>query len=267
MRPQTALPLAAALSLGMIVTVPSTQAADPIPLETPQPVETREIVFDFGGGVTMSPKFPASKIYTPGGLPLFGLQFLRLPVFGEVVTGEEKLFTIYPSFDYIQERSVSDAAYLRGIPNRDFSIELGPGAAFRYGPFRAFAEARYGVTGHNGFVGNVGVDYVAQPFEKLEVSIGPRMQVASDNYMETYFGVPASAVELNEYDPSGGIKDLGASVLATYELTEKVRIVGRARYRHFVGEALDSPIVEAGNDQEIELGIGLTYRFGFDLWQ
>jgi len=261
--PFVALALVASITVGLA----ADEVETPADVEIPAAVEARQIVFDIGGGVTFSSKWPSSKIYEPGALPLFALQYLRLPYFGEVVTGKVKTLTVYPSFNYVQERSSSDAAYLAGIPDRDFALELGPGAAVRLGAFRGYAEMRYAVTGHNGFVGDVGVQYAATPFERLNVAIGPRVGLASDNYMETYFGVPASATQLNTYDPSGGIKDIGFTLDASYALTERVRIVGRGGYRHYVFDALDSPITKAGNDQEFMIGAGLTYRFGFNLFK
>ena len=235
-------------------------------MEAPAAIEARQIVFDIGGGVTFSSKWPSSKIYEPGALPLFALQYLRLPYFGEVVTDKVRVFTLYPSFNYVQERDSSDASYLAGIPNRDFALELGPGAAVRLGAFRGWGEMRYGLTGHNGFVGDFGVQYAFNPVERLAVAIGPRVGVATDNYMETYFGVPASATALPAYDPSGGFKDVGFTLDASYRISERVRLVGRGGYRHFVGDALDSPITKAGNDQEFSIGLGLTYRFGFNFF-
>ena len=64
-------------------------------------------------------------------MPLFGLHFLRLPFFGEVVDSERKpsIFSIYPSFAFVGERDDADASYLAGIPDVDSAIELGAGAA------------------------------------------------------------------------------------------------------------------------------------------
>jgi len=235
--------------------------------EVPAAVEVRDIVFDLGGGVLLQPSFPSSKEYSFSPLPFFGLKFLRLPVVGEVVSGRVTQFTIYPSFNTVNERSASDAAYLAGIPTRDFSVELGPGAAFRHGPFRAFGALRYGIVGHNGWVGELGADYIANPIAPLEVSFGPRVGFADDQYMDTYFGVPASATRLPTYNADAGFKDVGLGIEATYTFNEKIRLTGGIEYRHFVGSALDSPIVKAGNDQELTVGIGLTYRFGFDLFK
>ncbi|UOM34562.1 MipA/OmpV family protein [Acuticoccus sp. I52.16.1] len=245
-------------------------AADPLPetVAVPDSVQYRDITIDIGAGVGMEPVFPSSKRYGPTGWPLIALQYLRLPYFGEVVTEDKKLaaFSLFPSINFVGERKEDDANYLEGIGDTDFAFELGAGAAFRYGFLRAFGAVRYGVTGHNGIVGEAGVDVILQPMERLEVAFGPRISAANGEYMDYYFSVPNSAVVLQPYEANGGFKDVGIAATASYALTEKWRVHGRLKYTHFIGEALDSPIVDAGNDQEFSVGIGLTYRFTLDLY-
>ncbi|RAI00612.1 MipA/OmpV family protein [Acuticoccus sediminis] len=259
-----------------LVAVPATalvsgpsMAADPLPESVPVPesVSYRDIVIDIGAGVGYEPVFPSSKRYGPTGWPLIALQYLRLPVFGEVVTEDKKAvsFAVFPSFNFVGERKSSDAHYLDGIDDTDLSFEFGGGASFRYGFLRAFADVRYGITGHNGFVGEAGIDVLMNPIDRLTLAVGPRISAADAQYMDYYFSVPNSAEELEPYNASGGFKDVSLAATATYELTEKWRLHGRVKYTHFIGDALDSPIVEAGNDQEISVGIGLTYRFSLDL--
>ncbi|MBJ3778322.1 MipA/OmpV family protein [Acuticoccus mangrovi] len=241
-------------------------AADPLEEAPTQSVENREIVFDAGVGLQLEPKFPSSRKYLFQPYPLFDLRFLRLPVFGDVVTGKVKSLSIYPAINFTGSREESDASYLAGTGKVDFAAELGPGIAFRHGPFRAFAEVRYGITGHNGFVGEVGADYIVTPFERFQFAFGPRVSAATDDYMDTYFSVPASATVLAPYDASGGFKDVGLTATATYRLTERLDLHARAAYTRFVGDAADSPIVKAGNQDEFRVGIGVTYEFGLDLY-
>lgn len=236
------------------------------PVEVPEAVDARDIVLDVGFGALLQPQFPSAEKYSVAPWPLVGLHYLRLPVFGEVVTGKTSVITLYPSFDFIGEREQDDAAYLAGTDDLDFGFDVGPGLAVRYGAFRGFAEVRYGVTGHSGFVGEAGLDVVIDQLGSWQVSAGPRVSVASDDYMDTYFGVPVGAAVLAPYDPDGGIKDIGVALNASYALTEAVRVVGTASWRHYVGDAADSPIVEAGNVDDFTIGLGLTYRFGLDLY-
>ncbi|MEM8665523.1 MAG: MipA/OmpV family protein, partial [Pseudomonadota bacterium] len=198
------------------------------PVEIPAAIEARDIIFDLGAAVTLGPKFPGARVYDPGAVPLFRLQFLRVPVFGEVVTGKVSYFSVFPSIEVTGRRDDADAAYLQGIPDRDLSVGIGPGVNVRYGPVRAYATARYGFFGHNGFTGEVGVDFIAKPIERWELSLGPTLSWADGEYMDYYFGVPAAAAVLPAYDAQGGIKDLGVRAETTYELNEKWRIHGRA---------------------------------------
>ncbi len=246
----------------------SAQAADPYapPPETPEVVEHRDIVLDLGIGAQLQPQFPSSDKYMFTPWPIAGLHFLRVPILGEVVDGKARVISIYPAYDFTGTREEDDARYLNGTGKVDWSVELGPGIAFSRGPIRAFAEVRYGLTGHNGFVGEVGVDFIANQFARFEVRGGPRLSVASDDYMDTYFGVPTTATELAPYDPSGGIKDVGLALQATYRITEKLSLRGKAEYTRYVGDAADSPIVKAGNTDEFVVGIGFSYLFGLDLY-
>lgn len=257
------LALAAALFLPFAVTA---SAAEPDTVPVPEAVETREIVFDLGIGAQVQPKFPTSDEYEVVPYPLIRLRFLRLPVIGDVVTGREKAFSIYPSFGFNGERSSTAAPYLAGLPDVDFAVELGGGMSYRVGNFRIFAELRRGVSGHDGFVGEAGVDAIISPFERLEFRAGPRIGFADDEYMDTYFGVDTATAFLPAYSPGSGIKDVGLAAEATYRLTERVLLHGRAGFTTYVGDAADSPITERGNTSEGTVGVGITYRFGFDFF-
>lgn len=228
--------------------------------------EQREIVVDLGLGAQLQPKFPSSEEYIFVPWPIADLKFLRLPVIGEVVTGRPRAISVYPSFRFLGERDQNDASYLAGTDDVDVAVELGGGVAVQRGPFRGFVELRKGVTGHSGFVADVGADFVARQHERFEVSAGPRLQLASDDYMDTYFGVDPGAAVLPPFDPEGGLTKVGLEAEATYAITRSVRLHALAGYDRFVGDAEDSPIVQAGNRDEFRVGVGISYRFGVDLY-
>lgn len=255
-----ALALCAAPTLAAAADIIDDQVA------VPEAVETREIVLDLGAGVQLQPKFPTSREYEAVPYPIVRLRFLRLPIIGDVVTGRERALSIYPSFNFIGERSESDAAYLVGTRDVDFAVELGGGIAYRTGPFRIFGEARYGVTGHNGLVAEAGIDAIIDVFDRFELRVGPRISAATDDYMDTYFGVDTPTPFLDAFDPDAGFRDVGLAAEATYELTDNVLIHGRAGFTTYIGDAADSPITEQGSETEGTVGIGITYRFGLDLY-
>ncbi|MEW5423045.1 MipA/OmpV family protein [Amorphus sp. 3PC139-8] len=228
-----------------------------------------DIVFDLGVGAQVQPKFASSDDYIVLPYPLFAVSYLKLPVFGELVSAPKRAFSLYPSINFVGSRSSDDASYLKGMDDVDFAFELGPGIAYRYNMFRAFAEVRYGFTGHNGIVGSAGLDLVLDPMERIQVSFGPRVGFANDEYVETYFGVSAAEANtsaFNQYDPSGGFTDVGLGGRISYDWTEKVKLHLQADYTRYIGDVADSPVVEAGSEDQFSVGVGITYRFGADLF-
>lgn len=71
---------------------------------------------------------------------------------------------------------------------------------------------------------------------------------------------------LAEGDPDGGIRGVGLAAEARYALTPQWSLVGEAGYERLTGAAAASPIAEAGNVNQFNAGIGLTCRFGLDLY-
>lgn len=236
----------------------------------PPPGVVEEVIFHLGAGGQLQPKFEGSPNYEFVPYPIAYLEYLRLPVVGEMITGEPNRYTIYPSINYMSRRDARSADFLRGLDPVGSAFELGPGFAFQYGHIRAFGEVRFGLTGHGGVVAETGLDLITNPTRRLEVRLGPRFGFASGDYMDTYFGVtPAEAARpqtrLEAFDPGGGIKDVGFSALGIFDATDRVRIYGRAEWSRYVGDALESPIVAAGQKDQFTAGIGLSYRFGVDL--
>lgn len=264
-----AIALLAGLAAALTAAGPARAADADTAAEVPASVEYRDIVIDLGIGGRIQPTFEGSSDYEVLPYPLVGLRFLRLPVVGEVVTGESRAISVYPAFNFVGARDSGDAAYLRGLDDVDFSVELGPGLSLRTGWLRAFVELRYGITGHNGFVGDAGVDYVFRPTDRLSISAGPRVSFASTAYMDAYFGVtPAesAASGLRTFDPGAGVKDVGLGSLVEYVVTPKVRLYAEGTYSRFVFDAADSPIIDRGSEDQFTFGLGITYRFGADVF-
>ena len=257
------------LLLASLLVVSASPAAFADDKLTTEQAGTKDIVFDLGVGARVQPKFASSDDYIVLPYPLFAVSYLRLPVFGEVVSAPTKAFSLYPSINFVGSRSSDDASYLKGMDDVDFAFELGPGVAYRYGMVRGFVEARYGITGHNGIVGEAGVDLVLNPFDRIQVSAGPRVGFANDEYVETYFGVSnseAASSQFSAYNPSGGFTDVGIGALVSYSWTETVKLHLQADYSRYIGDVADSPVVQAGSEDQFSVGIGITYRFGADLY-
>ncbi|MFO1142099.1 MAG: MipA/OmpV family protein [Amaricoccus sp.] len=231
----------------------------------------RQYVIDLGLGASVGPRYDGSSQYLIQPVPIIGFSRVRLPIFGEVGGPDAKRGVfVFPTFDYIGSRSSGDSNDLAGTEDVPWALAVGVGAGYRYDWWRVFAQLDYGFNGYSGFRGQFGVDAIAAPFERFSISLGPRLAWAANDYMQTYFSVSdataaASGGRLEPYSASGGLRSVGVASIASYALTDRVFLVGNARYDRLVGDAGDSPIVKAGDANQFTFGLGISYRFAFDL--
>ena len=234
---------------------------------------TKQFVVDLGVGAIAKPKYEAADSYLVYPFPIISVGRFYLPGLGQVVDGRRKSGVFfYPAFSFIGERKASDSTDLTGTNKIDWALELGLGGGLRGEHWRAFAELRQGINGHTGQVGQLGIDGIIYPSDKWEVSFGPRADFASGEYMDTYFGVtPTEAANsggrLTAYDPGAAFKSLGLSARASYDWNDDVRVHFQGGYDRLIGDAADSPIAGGGSKDQFSVGVGLSYRFAFDLFE
>lgn len=237
------------------------------------PVPDKQFVIDLGAGALYQPKYPGADSNRFSPLPLISVQRFFIPGLGQVADGKEKTRGVYffPSFDFNSGREASDSPSLTGTSKIDWAVELGIGVGYRYDWLRGHVALRQGINGHDGQVAEFGIDAIMTPMERLELIFGPRATWASDDYMDTYFGVTAAEAAapgstLAAYNPSASFKTVGLDARANYALTDKTIVHVRGGWDRFVGDAANSPIVLAGSRDQFSIGLGLSYRFAFDLF-
>ncbi|PTX50710.1 MipA/OmpV family protein [Allosediminivita pacifica] len=224
----------------------------------PAAAQQRQLQFELGAGAKMAPAYEGSEDYEAspsffGSVSTLNFWFLDLS------TKDGNGFAIGPSFGVVSDRDDGDHDRLEGIDDVDFALELGLKAKYRYESWEVFGAIRQGVTGHEGLVGDLGVDYIAFPSLDSEFRIGPRVTYADDEYMETYFSVPNGA-RLASYDADGGLKSYGLEMSYKQDLTEKWAVKGTVTWDRLAGDVEDSPIVQ-DRDQG---SVGVTLIREFD---
>lgn len=172
---------------------------------------------------------------------------------------------IGPVVNFEGSRTPADVGAL--LPKVKFSLEPGGFVQFDLSDnFRLRGEVRKGVTGHKGWVGLAGADYVVRDGDDWLFSIGPRVTWSSGRYQDAWFGVtPLDAVAsgLPAYDPGGGIQAFGATASFETQFGPRWGIMTYAKYDRLVGDAADSPVVrQLGSRDQFSGGLGLTYTFG-----
>ncbi|WP_170067106.1 MipA/OmpV family protein [Roseovarius confluentis] len=168
------------------------------------------------------------------------------------------------SLRVIRERDSSDHVELTGLRDVDFSLEIGGGVGYTAENFQAFADVRYGVVGHESWVGELGADAIFRPSDDWTVTVGPRVLWGADDYTSTYFGVTPAEAGLSAfpaYAPGSGIVSAGIEVGAQYELSQNWYLDGTLAWNRYVGDAADSPIVQ--DDDSFQLSLIAMRRFNF----
>ncbi|GBD47866.1 MipA/OmpV family protein [Methylopila sp. Yamaguchi] len=166
------------------------------------------------------------------------------------------------------ERNSSEVNKLRGLHDVDWGIE--PGVFLEVYPthnIRVRGELRYGVTGHDGFVGDIAADWIERQ-GPWTLSVGPRIALGDSDFMNEYFGVTnrdSVRTGLSRYKAKGGVKSVGVAGAATYDWTQNWSTTVFGGYNRLVSDAADSPIVKrAGSKDQFTVGLGVAYSFNVD---
>lgn len=167
-------------------------------------------------------------------------------------------------------RDGDDAADIKGLDPVRFGGELGGFAEFYPTAWmRLRGEVRHGIRSHDGVVADVSADFFTNITPTVQVSAGPRVTYASQDYHEAWYGVNASeavASGLSEYHPDSGFHSVGLGGAINWDVTEKVKTSLFGEYARLVGPAADSSLVnERGSKNQFTVGVSATYRFDFSL--
>lgn len=226
------------------------------------------------GNVRAAPAYPGADNFDVIGYPSFSLRRAGTPErfsapddgLSVSILGESALrLGVVGRFQ--GGRYLADDRRLLGLDKVKWAVE--PGLFVEYWPvsfLRARAELRHGVHGHDGFVADLGLDLV-QSAGAFTFSVGPRLSLGDDEFTRTYFGVtPLEAArngQVSAYRPNGGLTSVGATAAVTYTWSPQWSTTAFVTYKHLVGDAADSPIVQRfGSESQVGLGLTLSYSFG-----
>ena len=200
--------------------------------------------------------------------PVFGGTLNYLQLGGFTFGDPDPLFVptgpgVNASFRYIGERD-DEGGRLTGLDGVDATLELGAGLSYATGDVRVFGDVRYGLFGHEAFVGEIGADFFLRPTDRLTLRAGPRALFGTDDYADTYFGVTpgesaASGGRFGSFDADGGLISAGVEVGAGYQISRNWGVDAVVTYERLRGDAADSPITT--DDGQVSASIGVTRRF------
>lgn len=163
-------------------------------------------------------------------------------------------------------RDDDDIEGATNIPEVDGTAEMFLFGEIAFGYFKFDTTISQGIdaiqdNAHGGLLVDVGFSVGARVSPQLELIARLNGEYASDNYMDTFFSVPAAS-NLTQFDAGEGLKNVGLGFTANYRFNESITLVGIANYDLMVGDAADSPLVDdVGNQHQFYLGVGVTYTF------
>jgi outer membrane scaffolding protein for murein synthesis (MipA/OmpV family) len=239
-----------------------------LPLQVFAQEAGNRFAFTLRGGIEARPGYFGSDEVAVGPDLASSLDSLS---FGPLSFGDPDLdavpegFGLRGSFRYLPERSSDDYEELAGLEDVDAAFELGGGIFYAQPWWEVFAVVRYGVTGHESVVADLGMDLIARPSDRVILRAGPRVFLGSDDFAATYFGVTeAEAAEsaFPAFDAQGGILSAGLEASIEYRLTGAWGLEGGVRLDRLRNDAADSPIT--ADDNQLSAFLGVTRRFAFE---
>jgi MipA family protein len=156
-----------------------------------------------------------------------------------------------------------------GLHNVGFTAELGGFLELWPADFiRARLEARQGVSGAQGFDGNVELDLV-QRYGAFTFAAGPRFQLGDDQFVSAYFSVTPGEALLNghvfPYQARGGLVAVGGFGSIKYEFTPAWSATVFGGVNRYVSSAGGSPIPNLlGSLNDITAGVIVAYTFNWN---
>lgn len=233
------------------------------------PVAAQERSFNFAlrGGVGAGPAYPGSDETKP--LPDLGFTFGslnwgRTSLGADIGNIPDNGLAFRGALKVIGSRDVADNPELAGLEDIDTAVELGVGVIYRQTNWQAFGEVRQGFGGHDGVTGTLGADLVLRPTDRWTLTAGPRVNLGNSTYAGTYFGVSAAEAATSgfgAFDPDGGVLGAGVELGATYRIDDRWAIEGLLTYTKLQNEAADSPITQAGSEDQWAVRVGVSRAF------
>jgi len=246
--------LAALLSL--LLVVPTIQAAD----------------FSIGGGIGVKPDYEGSSDYelvpVPAGSAKFDngmyLKLLGLNLRANLIPSN--FWRLGPVYNYRPERDNVENNRVDRMKDISDANELGIFGGIEWQGWYVFLEwlADTG-DAYDGSYGTLKGGYNWMVNKEWMLTFGAFTTYASDDYMETYFGVSsgdAARSGLDRYNADGGMKDIGLDFGANWRFAQNWDLRGLFQIKQLVGDADDdSPVVDEGSETQLFTAVLVVWNF------
>jgi outer membrane scaffolding protein for murein synthesis (MipA/OmpV family) len=219
----------------------------------------------------VAPSFPGSAVVRPYPFPGVSVRGIGEPErfsapddgFGVPVFEADGL-RMGPVANFVFRRGNRDGLF--GLHHVGITHEVGGFAEyFAFDHFRARAELRQAVDGHEGFVASLGADFFGES-NSFRVSLGPRLNLGDNRYANAYFSVtPVEAIlngRLEPYQASGGFTSAGGVATVRYDFTPNLNATIYTGLQRLTGSVGGSPIPNmVGSRDQFTAGVSVSRSF------
>ncbi len=234
-----------------------------------------------GLGVGLLPDYVGSDDYMVGGAPFFRLTLPNTQYYARLLATDLQIniinhpvFRLGPAVNYRFGRNddVEDKV-VKHMKEIDGTIEAGAFVGIELvdkdNPrqrFLAQVEFLSDVGGeYNGYNYSISASYWMPVSKPLDIMLGAGLAYASDNFMETYFGVDqdnADRTGLPVFKANSGIYMAKLNGGAVLHLSRDWHVAAGVQFRPLLADAEDSPVVEdRGNASQVVAGLGVAYSW------
>ena len=224
-----------------------------------------------GAGVMYAPEYSGSDEYEATFLPMISAKteitpgntlYLRGLTVGLDHMVDERL-TVGLMGAYRFGRDSDDSAKLNGMSDIDAAFEMGPKVRFQATPNLGLeANVLMDVSGaYDGFTARAGADYAMPLTEVTMLTFSGGLNYGSEDYMDTYYGVPAGQTTSTRpaYSAEGGLSHADVKVSVRHSFTHNWSVTGSAGADYLLGDAADSPLVDEELQPKVMLGVAYSF--------
>ena len=242
--------------LALLLVIPAVQAAD----------------FSIGGGIGIKPDYEGSSDYelvpVPAGSAKFDngmyLKLLGLNLRANLIPSN--FWRLGPVYNYRPERDNVENNRVDRMKDISDANEFGIFGGIEWEGWYVFLEylADMG-DAYDGSYGTLKGGYNWMVSNEWMLTFGAFGTYASDDYMETYFGVSGSDARrsgLDRYNADGGMKDIGLDFGANWRFAQNWDLRGLFQVKQLVGDADDdSPVVDEGSETQLFTAVLVVFNF------
>ena len=232
-------------------------------------------IITIGGYGLMTPKFEGAKSDELAFRPIVSWSkpgsriWLDLPNDGldyEVVEGDNYRAGVVGNLRFQRNTDLLRPRGFKRVGSTDLSVEAGGFAEFWPTPnLRTRAELRDALFGAQGLIADFSADVVLFPTERLTLTGGPRLSLADQTFMDSYYSITsaqAASSGMTQFKADAGLRSYGLGASARYQLTDDIMTLAFVEYQRLSGSAGESPLIEQrGSPDQFTFGLGMKYSF------